>query len=107
MQKDNFKGLSGFLFTAIGAAVGLGNIWGFPKQLSEGGGALFLIFYILLVILVGYPILSCELAVGRETEEKPRNAFKMIAKSSIGGFFSELASFFMMAYYSFLGGTII
>ncbi len=107
MQKENFKARSGFLLTAIGAAVGIGNIWGFPRQLAEGGGVLFLIIYILLVILVGYPILSCEFAVGRETGDKPSKALKAISGKGIGGFLSELASFLMMGYYSFLGGCMI
>ena len=57
----------GFLMAAIGSAVGLGNIWGFPNKMGAGGGFTFLVVYLFLAVFVGMPIMVSELAMGRKT----------------------------------------
>ena len=54
-NKEQFKTNFGFLMAAVGSAVGLGNLWGFPYKMGNGGGFAFLILYLLLAVLVGYP----------------------------------------------------
>mgnify|MGYP000858031631 CR=1 FL=1 len=58
----------GFLLAAIGSAVGLGNIWGFPYKMGKSGGFTFLIVYLLLAAFVGFTIMMAELALGRALE---------------------------------------
>ena len=57
----------GFLMASIGSAVGLGNIWGFPYKMGKSGGAVFLLFYLVLVVLVGVTVMLGELALGRRS----------------------------------------
>lgn len=65
-NKDQFKSNFGFLMAAVGSAVGLGNLWGFPYKMGNGGGFAFLILYLVLAILVGYPCMLGEFAIGRK-----------------------------------------
>ncbi|MGE4354324.1 MAG: sodium-dependent transporter [Oscillospiraceae bacterium] len=107
MKKQSWSGTSGFVLAAVGAAVGLGNIWGFPRHMAKGGGLLFLLLYLVLALLVGYPMLLGELSVGRETGKKPRGAFRALTGSAAGGVLGEIASLLMMGFYSVLGGCCI
>ena len=64
-NRVQFSSRIGFVLAAAGSAVGLGNIWGFPTQAADNGGAAFLLVYLFLVFLLGYPILCAELLIGR------------------------------------------
>ena len=70
----------GFLLAAIGSAVGLGNIWGFPYKMGKSGGFTFLIVYLFLAIFVGMIIMVSELAVGRKTKLSPIDAYQKVTK---------------------------
>ena len=59
-----FSSLMGFLMTAIGFAVGVGSIWRFPYLMGTNGGALFLIVYVLIIVVIGIPLLTAETAMG-------------------------------------------
>lgn len=107
MEKQHFSGEWGFIMAAAGAAVGLGNIWGFPRCFEGGGGLVFLGIYVLLNVLIGWPLLMAELAVGRDAAVKPRAAFRKLGKSGFGGLLGELASVLMMGFYSVLGGCCL
>lgn len=107
MEKQSWSGELGFIIAAAGAAVGLGNIWSFPRYMAQEGGVLFLLIYLIMAALIGYPLLMCELSMGRETGEKPRGAFRAVAGHSTGGVLGELASLLMMGFYSVLGGCCI
>ena len=69
----------GFLMAAIGSAVGLGNIWGFPYKMGRSGGFAFLIAYLLLAVFVGFVIMASELALGRKTKLGPVGAYHQIS----------------------------
>ena len=107
MEKQSWSGEQGFILAAVGAAVGLGNIWSFPRCVAENGGAVFLAMYLLFAVLAGYPLLMAELALGRETGQRPRGAFKAVGASPLGGILGEAASLLMMGFYSVLGGCCI
>ncbi|MGI6029479.1 MAG: sodium-dependent transporter [Candidatus Heteroscillospira sp.] len=107
MEKQHWSGEAGFVAAAAGAAVGFGNLWSFPRHIAESGGAVFLIVYLLLAALVGCPLLMAELAVGRETGERPAEAFRAIGAAPLGGVLGQLASLLMMGFYSVLGGCCI
>ena len=66
---------AGFILAASGSAVGLGNIWGFPTRVGQGGGAAFVVVYLLCVILICFPIMVSELAIGRRTQQSPVGSF--------------------------------
>lgn len=95
----------GFLMAAIGSAVGLGNIWGFPYKMGRCGGFTFLIIYLLLAIFVGFVIMTSELAIGRKTRLGPVGAYHQISKKFKWiGWLAVLAPFLIMSFYTVLGG---
>ncbi len=98
----------GFLMAAIGSAVGLGNIWGFPYKMGKSGGFTFLIVYLLLGLFVGLVIMVSELALGRMTRKSPVDAYKMVSKK-FGwiGWLAVFAPFVIMSFYSVLGGYVL
>ena len=95
----------GFLLAAIGSAVGLGNIWGFPYKMGKSGGFTFLIVYLLLAVFVGLIIMVSELAVGRKTKLSPIDAYQQVSKKFKWlGWLATIAPFMIMSFYSVLGG---
>lgn len=95
----------GFLLAAIGSAVGLGNIWGFPNKMGAGGGFTFLVVYLCLAVFVGMPIMVSELALGRKTGRGVIGAYrKASSKFKWLGWLGVLAPFLIMSFYSVLGG---
>ena len=98
----------GFLMAAIGSAVGLGNIWGFPYKMGKCGGFTFLIVYLLLAVFVGVIIMCSELALGRKTKLAPISAYmKASKKYKWLGWLAVLSPFLIMTFYSVLGGYCI
>ena len=98
----------GFILAAVGSAVGLGNIWGFPYKMGKSGGFTFLIVYLLLAVFVGVVIMTAELALGRKSKLNVIDAYKSASKK-FGwiGWLAMLAPFLIMSFYSVLGGYCI
>lgn len=78
--REHWASRAGFLLAAIGSAVGLGNLWGFPYKASANGGAAFVLVYLLVIALVCLPLLVAELMIGRRTGESP-----VLALARVGG----------------------
>ena len=95
----------GFLMAAIGSAVGLGNIWGFPYKMGASGGFAFLIVYIVLVTFVGFATMLGELALGRKYGLGVIGTYRLISKKYEWiGWLGFLSGFFILGFYSVLGG---
>ena len=95
----------GFLMAAIGSAVGLGNIWGFPYKMGKSGGFTFLLVYLALAVFVGLIIMIAELALGRKTQKGVVDAYLMVSKKFKWiGWLGIIAPFLIMSFYSVLGG---
>lgn len=98
----------GFLMATIGSSVGLGNIWRFPYLAGEKGGAVFLVVYICMVFLIGVPLLSAELSVGRDAASGNINAYaKYNKKFSFLGVITTFVPFLILCYYSVIGAWLI
>ncbi|MEG1633792.1 MAG: sodium-dependent transporter [Oscillospiraceae bacterium] len=98
----------GFLMAAIGSAVGLGNIWGFPYKMGTHGGFAFLIVYLLLVVFVGFVVMLGELALGRKTGKGAVGTYVAFAKKHAWlGFMGVVSGFVILAFYSVLGGMVM
>jgi len=98
----------GFLMAAIGSAVGLGNIWGFPYKMGRSGGFTFLIVYLLLAIFVGFVIMMGELAMGRKTGKGTIGAYHALSKRfKWVGWLAVFSPFVIMSFYSVLGAYCI
>jgi len=96
----------GFLMAAIGSAVGLGNMWRFSYLTAENGGAAFVILYILMILLVGFPVLLAELTVGRGAARGPVQALGFYGGrwwKTLGALFVA-AGFLIASYYSVIAG---
>lgn len=105
---DKFTSNFGFLMASIGSAVGLGNLWGFPYKMGMGGGFVFLLIYLLLVVAVGYPLMLSEIALGRKSRRGAIEAYRSIdPKSSFIGWFSCIAPFLLICFYVTFGGYVI
>ena len=98
----------GFLLAAIGSAVGLGNIWGFPYKMGKSGGFTFLLIYLLLAVFVGFVIMMGELAMGRKTGKGTVGAYHNLSrKFKWVGWLAVFSPFVIMSFYSVLGGYCI
>jgi neurotransmitter:Na+ symporter, NSS family len=100
----------GFVLAAAGSAVGLGNIWGFPTQVGRGGGAAFVVVYLLCVFLVCAPILIAELAIGRRGRKDPAGSFDVIRPGTAWkwvGLLGILAGVGILSFYSVIAGWTI
>ncbi|WP_409967864.1 sodium-dependent transporter [Bengtsoniella intestinalis] len=95
----------GFILAAIGSAVGLGNIWGFPYKMGKSGGFTFLVVYAILAIFVGFVVMATELAMGRKTGKGIVGAFcDLSQKFKWVGWLGVIAPFFLLCFYVVLGG---
>ena len=98
----------GFLMAAVGSAVGLGNIWGFPYKMGNNGGFAFLVIYLLLVIFVGVVVMLGELSIGRKTGLGAVGAYAKLGKKYKWiGLLGILAAFCLLAFYNVLGGLVM
>lgn len=97
----------GFILAAAGSAVGLGNIWGYPTQVADNGGAAFILVYLVCCILIGLPVMIAELTIGRHTRKNPVGAFKKLDKSGFGaiiGYWGVLCGVMILAFYLVVSG---
>ena len=69
-ERDSFKSRLGFILVSAGCAIGIGNVWKFPYITGEYGGAVFVLFYLAFLILLGIPVVTMELAVGRSSRKR-------------------------------------
>ena len=109
-KRSSFSGKIGFVLSAAGASVGLGNIWRFPYLAAKYGGGIFLIIYILLALTFGYSMIIAETSIGRMTGKSPVGAFSSFGKSrwlSFGGWFNAVIPILIVPYYSVIGGWVI
>ena len=107
-KRESWGSNIGFLLAAIGSAVGLGNIWGFPYKMGKCGGLAFLLVYLVLAVFVGFIIMISELALGRKTKLGPIGAYRKLGtRFPALGWLALLAPFLIMTFYSVLGGYCI
>lgn len=107
-SRSRFASSFGFLMTAVGTAVGLGNIWGFPYKAGTYGGFAFILIYLLLAVFLGYPLMLGEIALGRKTRRSAILAFqKADSRFTIAGIVEALTPFFLLCFYCVLGGFVM
>ena len=109
-KRSSFSGKLGFVLSAAGASVGLGNIWRFPYLAAKYGGGIFLLIYIVLALTFGYTMIVAETSIGRMTKKSPVGAFKSFSNSkfvSLGGWINAIIPILIVPYYSVIGGWVI
>ena len=109
-KRSAFSGKIGFVLSAAGASVGLGNIWRFPYLAAKYGGGIFLLIYILLAVTFGYTMIVAETALGRMTHKSPVSAYAHFGKGRgirFGGWINAVIPILIVPYYSVIGGWVI
>ena len=107
-ERKGFGTNFGFLMAAVGSAVGLGNIWGFPNKMGASGGFTFLIIYLLLAVCCGFIVMVGELVIGRKTGKGAVEAYRVLSKKfKWMGWMGILSAFFILFFYCALGGYCI
>ena len=107
-ERKGFGSNFGFLMAAVGSAVGLGNIWGFPNKMGASGGFTFLIIYLILAVLCGFIVMLGELAIGRKTGKGAVEAYHVLSKKfKWMGWMGIASAFFILFFYCALGGYCI
>lgn len=106
-NRDGFGSKLGVIAAAAGSAIGLGNIYRFPCELGENGGAAFLLVYLVVVFLIGIPVMLSELVIGRRTQSSSVGAFRKLAPKSawpVVGYMGVFCGFLIFSFYSTVSG---
>ena len=106
-KRDGFGSKLGVISAAAGSAIGLGNIYRFPCELGENGGAAFLLVYLVVVVLLGIPVMLSELIIGRRSQSNSVGAFRKLAPKSawpLVGYMGVLCGFIIFAFYTTVSG---
>ena len=109
-KRSTFSGKLGFVLSAAGASVGLGNIWRFPYLAAKYGGGIFLLVYIILALTFGYTMIVAETTIGRMTKKSPVGAYQSFGKAGwikFGGWINAVIPILIVPYYSVIGGWVI
>ena len=108
-KRAGFTGRLGFVLSAAGASVGLGNIWRFPYLAAKYGGGIFVLVYVLLVLTFGYTMVVAETALGRAAQRSPVGAFRRFSRrraAAAGGWINAVIPVLIVPYYSVIGGWV-
>ena len=105
-KREHFASGMGFVLAATGSAVGLGNMWRFSYMTAEGGGAAFVLLYLLMTFLIGVPVMAMEFAIGRRARCSPIGAVRQIGGRGWGllGYLLVLTPLIILAYFSVIAG---
>ncbi|MFB6180138.1 MAG: sodium-dependent transporter [Halorientalis sp.] len=108
-ERETWATRVGFLVAAIGSAVGLGNLWQFPFKTASNGGAAFVVFYLIAVLVIGFPAMLAEFVVGRRTHRNAVDAFAGLGHRPwrIVGALGIFTGFWILSYYNVVGGWVL
>ncbi len=106
-KKAQFGSKIGLIAATVGSAVGLGNVWRFPAETQNNGGAAFLILYIACVVVLGIPVMLAEFSLGRAGRNDAAGSFSRLSpgsKWSLVGGLAIIASYLILCYYMVVAG---
>mgnify|MGYP000632933097 CR=1 FL=1 len=106
-ERANFGSKLGVILASAGSAVGLGNIWRFPFETGNHGGAAFILIYLVCVLILGIPIMIAEFLIGRRSRANTAGAYQKLAPGTQWrwvGRMGVLAGFLILGYYSVVAG---
>lgn len=111
MNRESFQSRLGFLLVSAGCAIGIGNVWRFPYVTGANGGGVFVLLYLLFLVIMGVPVLTMELAVGRASRKSAVPGYKTLEKPGskwhIHGWFCVLGCCLLMIYYTTVSGWML
>ena len=108
-SREAFGSRAGFILAAAGSAVGLGNMWRFSYQASEGGGAAFVLLYIMMTLMLGIPLMLAEFGLGRRGQLTPIGALRRLAGRGWAriGYVFVIGGGLILSYYSVIAGWTV
>jgi len=111
MEREGFKSRLGFILVSAGCAIGIGNVWKFPYVAGQNGGGLFVLVYLLFLAVLGIPILTMELSLGRASRKSIVQAYKKLepkgSKWHVHGWFSLAGNYLLMMFYTSVSGWMV
>lgn len=111
MKRESFKSRLGFLLVSAGGAIGIGNVWRFPYVTGQNGGGIFVLFYLIFLVIMGLPVLTMELAVGRASRKSAVLGYKALEKKGskwhIHGWVAIFGCCMLMMYYTTVSGWMV
>lgn len=111
MKRESFKSRLGFLLVSAGCAIGIGNVWRFPYVTGQNGGGIFVLFYLIFLVIMGLPVLTMELAVGRAGRKSAVLGYKALEKKGskwhIHGWVAIFGCCMLMMYYTTVSGWMV
>ena len=111
MKRENFQSRLGFILVSAGCAIGIGNVWKFPYVTGVNGGGVFVLFYLLFLAIMGVPVLTMELAVGRASRKSAVQGYEALepkgSKWHIHGWFCIIGCYLLMMYYTTVAGWML
>lgn len=110
-KRESFGSRLGFILVSAGCAIGIGNVWKFPYVAGQNGGAIFVLFYLLFLVIMGIPVLTMELALGRGSGKTVVEAYKMLEKDGskwhLHGWVCIAGCYLLMMYYTTVAGWML
>lgn len=105
-ERGSWNSKLGFILAAAGSAVGLGNIWGFPYEVGQGGGAAFVVMYLFFCFVLCFPVMVTEIAIGRKTQKNPAGAFNALGFKNWNfvGKLGILTGVLILSFYNVIAG---
>ena len=111
MKRESFQSRLGFILVSAGCAIGIGNVWKFPYVAGANGGGVFVLFYLLFLAIMGVPVLTMELAVGRTSRKSAVQGYEALepkgSKWHIHGWFCIAGCYLLMMYYTTVAGWML
>ncbi len=111
MEREKFGSRIGFILVSAGCAIGIGNVWKFPYMAGQYGGAIFVLFYLLFLVIMGIPVMTMELSVGRASRKSAVLSYKALEKEGskwhIHGWFCIAGCYLLMMYYTTVSGWML
>lgn len=111
MKRESFGSRMGFILVSAGCAIGLGNVWKFPYICGAYGGAAFILIYLLFLLILGIPVLTCEFAVGRGSRKSVAKSFEQLEPKGSRWhhlkYIGIIGCYMLMMFYTMVGGWML
>ena len=110
-ERESFSSRLGFILVSAGCAIGIGNVWKFPYLVGENGGGFFVLVYLVFLLIMGVPVMTMELAVGRKSRKSGAEGFREIEKKGSKwqsiGYFATIGCYLLMMFYTSVAGWML
>lgn len=111
MERETLKSRLGFILISAGCAIGIGNVWKFPYMAGQNGGAIFVLFYLLFLVVMGIPVMTMEFSLGRASRKSPVLLYQQLepkgTKWHVHGKFAFVGNILLMMFYTIVAGWML